>query len=125
MIRSTLLSFACVGLLAGVVVAAPTAAPAPTACPTPDAAKCLEKGYLDGTCGKLHKDVCAPIVQQTFKDDPGRAKSPTTKVLKVGKHDIPGQLVDGHKRREYDKPKKGRALSLAGKSVLARSGLTR
>ncbi|HWB76590.1 MAG TPA: hypothetical protein VG755_16605 [Nannocystaceae bacterium] len=127
MSRTILLSsFACIGLLASVVIAAPaTPATAGSVCPTPNESKCLAPGYVDTACGKTHKDVCAPIIQQKLADDPGRAKAPSAKVLKVGKTDIPGDLVDGRKRSEYAKPKKGRALTLAGKSVLARSGLTR
>ena len=118
--RFTLVAGAGVLSLAGLVSASPSASPAPAMTEN----HCLTKGFLD-TATKAERAACKPIVRKAFTDDSGRALSPVTKVLSVKGHDIPKNLRSGRKRRTYSRPKKGRAVSHRGNSVLARSGLTR
>lgn len=116
-------------LLASLVSASPTAKPAnagaTAVCPTPTKDQCKDSKYLLSDCGQQHLADCKSDILARAKKDPARAKAPATKVMKPNGYDIPGDVLDGTLRRSYDKPKKGRSIEVAGKSVLARSGLTK
>ena len=94
-------------------------------CPTPTAKQCVAKGYLDGACGKQHKAVCKPLVEEIAEADAKRSGAPRGKVL-VGAARLPIDLRDGSLRDPYTGPKKPEnRVDVRGKSVLARSRMTR
>jgi hypothetical protein len=94
-------------------------------CATPTKAQCKDGKYLLSDCGQQHLTDCKATILAQAKADPARAKAPKSKMLKVGGSDIPGDLKDSVVRRSYTKPKKGKSIEVAGKNVLARSGLTK
>jgi hypothetical protein len=114
------------------------AAPLPKSnpCPTPSAALCLSKGtptltgqpgtpYIETACGKQHAAVCKPHIEKALEDDPARKTAPKVKMLKAKGSDIPADLREGEQMAKYGKPKAGKEIKLAGKNVIARTGLTR
>lgn len=97
------LSSATLGLVAGLALGATAAAAAPTAnnnapqaqCATPDRAKCLEKGYLDSTCGQKHLAVCKPFAIEAMKDHAETKPAPQVKMLRPKLTEIPQSVVTG------------------------------
>jgi hypothetical protein len=123
------------GLVLGtsVATAGPTAGPATSPggakelCPVPDKATCLSKTiqgtYLDSACGKKHKAVCKPFVEEGLEKDRKFATAPKAKMLRAKGSNIPKDLREG-KRIAYRAPKPGKLVHKPGTHSLARTKLT-
>lgn len=97
-------------------------APTPqVACPKPDKAKCLEKDYLDSTCGHEHVATCNPFVEDALKAYRNGHEGPAMKMLRPRKQEMPQDVQSG-KYFRYEQPAPSKSGHSQYRSVYRKDG---